>query len=128
MLDLFAHPFMLRALLSGALLAALLAALGVFVTLRKMAFFSDGIAHASLAGIAIAVLAGLAPLPLAIAWAAAVAVIIWKLERDTRLPSDTIIGIFFTASMALHSASSILCNGALAACPALSTRMSTAPK
>lgn len=101
MTDILLHPFMLRALVVGALLAALLASLGIFVTLRRMAFFSDGIAHASLAGIAIAVLAGLAPLPIAIAWAAAIALIIWRLERDTRLPSDTIIGIFFTASMAL---------------------------
>jgi zinc transport system permease protein len=101
MTDILLHPFMLRALAVGALLAALLASLGIFVTLRRMAFFSDGIAHASLAGIAIAVLAGLAPLPVAIAWAAVIALIIWKLERDTRLPSDTIIGIFFTASMAL---------------------------
>lgn len=101
MTDVLLHPFMLRALAVGALLAALLASLGIFVTLRKMAFFSDGIAHASLAGIAIAVLAGLAPLPFALAWAAVVSLVIWKLERDTRLPSDTIIGIFFTASMAL---------------------------
>lgn len=101
MTDILLHPFMFRALAVGALLAALLASLGIFVTLRRMAFFSDGIAHASLAGIAIAVLAGLAPLPVALVWAAAIALIIWKLERDTRLPSDTIIGIFFTASMAL---------------------------
>ncbi|MEY4744212.1 MAG: hypothetical protein RL272_157 [Candidatus Parcubacteria bacterium] len=101
MLDIFTHPFMLRALLTGALLAMLLASLGIFVTLRRMAFFSDGIAHASLAGIAIAVLSGFAPLPVALAWAAVIALVIWRLERDTRLPSDTIIGIFFTASMAL---------------------------
>lgn len=100
-MSVLAHPFMVRALVSGAILAALLASLGVFVTLRKMAFFSDGIAHASLAGIAIAVLAGLAPLPVALAWAVVIAPLIWKLERDTRLPSDTVIGIFFTASMAL---------------------------
>jgi zinc transport system permease protein len=100
-MDILTHPFMLRALLSGALLAALLASLGIFVTLRKMAFFSDGIAHASLAGIAIAILCGWAPLPVALAWAAAIALIIWRLERQTRLSSDTMIGIFFTASMAL---------------------------
>lgn len=100
-MDILLHPFMIRALLSGAILAALLASLGIFVTLRKMAFFGDGIAHASLAGIAIAVLGGWAPLPVALAWAAAIALIIWRLERQTRLSSDTMIGIFFTASMAL---------------------------
>ena len=100
-LALFTYPFMQRAFISGGILALLLGGLGIFVTLRKMAFFGDGIAHASLAGIAIALLAGVAPLPVALAWALAVAMLIYWLERSTRLPSDTLIGIFFTASMAL---------------------------
>jgi zinc transport system permease protein len=96
-----AYPFMQRALLAGAVLGVVLAALGIFVTLRKMTYFGDGIAHSSLAGIAIAVLTGLAPLPVALVWGLAVALAIFWLERKTRLPSDTLIGIFFTASMAL---------------------------
>lgn len=99
--ELFTYPFMQRAFISGGLLALVLGSLGIFVTLRKMAFFGDGIAHASLAGIAIAILAGVAPLPVALAWALMVALLIYALERYTRLPSDTLIGIFFTASMAL---------------------------
>lgn len=94
-------PFMQRALLAGLILGALLACLGIFVTLRKMAFFGDGIAHSSLAGIALAILLGWAPLPVSLAWALAVALFIWWLERKIRLPSDTLIGIFFTASMAI---------------------------
>lgn len=94
-------PFMQRAIIAGLLLGALLASMGVFVTLRNMAFFGEGIAHASLAGIAIAILAGLAPLPVALAWAAILALLIFLLEQKTRLPIDTVIGIFFTASLAL---------------------------
>ena len=101
MLDLFLYPFMQRAFLAGAMVAAVLACLGVFVTLRRMAFFGDGVAHASLAGIAIALLVGVAPMPIAMIWAVIIAVYIWKLERSTRLPPDTVVGIFFTASMAL---------------------------
>lgn len=95
------YTFMQRAFVAGAVLALLLAALGIFVTIRKMAFFGDGIAHSSLAGIAIAVLAGLSPLPVALVWAVVIALLIRWLEKNTRLPSDTLIGIFFTASMAL---------------------------
>lgn len=101
LIEMISYPFMQRAFLAGAVLAVLLASLGIFVTLRKMAFFGDGIAHASLAGIALAVLAGLAPMPVALAWAVAVALLIYRLERSTKLSSDTMIGIFFTASMAL---------------------------
>jgi zinc transport system permease protein len=101
LLQMLAFPFMQRALLAGAILAVLLAVLGVFVAVRRMAFFGDGIAHSSLAGIAIAVLMGWSPLPVALAWAVLVALTIRRLERSTRLPSDALIGIFFTASLAL---------------------------
>ncbi|MFH1048008.1 MAG: metal ABC transporter permease [Patescibacteria group bacterium] len=100
-LELLSYPFMQRALLAGIMLAALLASLGIFVTVRKMAFFGDGIAHSTLAGLAIAILSGLSPLPVALVWAVIVALLIWWLEHKTRLSSDTLIGILFTASMAL---------------------------
>jgi zinc transport system permease protein len=99
LIEMFGYPFMQRAFAAGAILALLLAALGIFMTLRKMSFFGDGIAHASLAGIAIAVLAGWAPLPVALIWTVIVAIGIYWLERSTKLPSDTLIGILFTASM-----------------------------
>jgi zinc transport system permease protein len=101
LLELLSYPFMQRALLAGVMLAALLASLGIFVTIRKMAFFGDGIAHSTLAGLAIAILAGLSPLPVALVWAIVVALVIWVLEHRTRLSSDTLIGILFTTSMAL---------------------------
>lgn len=97
----FSYPFMQRAFISGAVIAVLLASLGTFVTLRRMTFFGDGIAHSSLAEIAIAILAGVAPLPMALLWALFIALLIYWLEHTTRLPSDTLIGIFFTASLAL---------------------------
>jgi len=101
MFEIFSIPFMQRALLAGAILAVLLATLGVIATVRKMAFFGEGIAHASLAGIAIAVMVGASPLPFAIGWAIIVALSIYALERYTTLSSDTLIGILFTASMAI---------------------------
>lgn len=101
LLDLLTYPFLQRAIIAGLLLGLLLACLGVYVTLRRMAFFGDGIAHASLAGIAIALLAGLTPLPVALVWSLVIAVVIFLLERKVKLPTDSIIGILFTASMAL---------------------------
>ena len=99
--EMFSYPFMQRAFIAGAVLGILLAALGIFVTLRKMTFFGDGVAHSSLAGIAIAILLGIPPLPAAIAWGVLIALLIYGLEHKTNLPTDTLIGIFFTSSMAL---------------------------
>jgi zinc transport system permease protein len=70
--ELLAEPFVQRALLAGVFSGALLAILGIFVALRKMAFFSDGIAHTSLAGVAVALLLGQQPL----VWAAATGVVL----------------------------------------------------
>lgn len=88
-------------MLVGIVLAVLLAWLGAFVIMRKMSFFSDGIAHASLGGIAIGILASIHPLTVAIAFSIVFALIIYYLERKTTLASDAIIGMLFTAGMSL---------------------------
>jgi zinc transport system permease protein len=101
MAELLRLPFMQRALLAGLVLGILLAYLGIFVTLRKMAFFSDGIAHAALAGAAIGLLTRFSPLVSALVFSALLAVLIYWLEKKSSLSSDAIIGILFTSGMAL---------------------------
>ncbi len=101
MIEILQFPFMQRAILGGIILGLLLAFMGVFVILRRMAFFGDGVAHASLAGIAIGILASYNPLVVAIIFSIILAIVIFYLERKTKLSSDVIIGILFTASMAL---------------------------
>ena len=92
---------MQRAFLAGIFLAALLASLGVFVVIRRMAFFSDGVAHASLAGIAAGVLLSVNPLLTALLAAFIFAVGMFFLEKKAHLSSDTVIGLIFTSGMAL---------------------------
>lgn len=101
MSEILSYPFMQRAIIAGVVLAALLAWLGVFVVMRKMSFFSDGIAHASLAGIAIGIVASVHPLTTAIMFSIIFALIIYTLEKKTTLSSDAIIGMLFTSGMAL---------------------------
>lgn len=100
-LEIFQFQFMQRALIGGIFIGSLLAFLGVFVTLKRMSFFGDGIAHASLAGIAIGILISLNPLFTALAFSILIALLMYYLERKSPLASDAIIGIFFTTSMAL---------------------------
>lgn len=99
-MDIITLPFMQRALLAGIFIGVLLATLGVFVLIKKMAFFGDGVAHASLAGIAIGLVGGFEPLPVAIIFAVIIALAMYWLERKSRLSSDAVVGIFFTASLA----------------------------
>jgi zinc transport system permease protein len=101
MFDILQYPFMQRAILAGVVLAGLLAWMGVFVIMRRMSFFSDGIAHASLAGIAVGILAGTQPLATAIIFSIVFSLAIYILEKRTTLSSDAIIGMLFTSGMAL---------------------------
>ena len=101
MFEIFQFPFMQRAFAAGIILGALLGLLGVFVVLRKMAFFSDGVAHASLSGVAIGVLAGFNPLLTALGVSVLFSITMFYLEKNSRLSSDAAIGIIFTSGMAL---------------------------
>lgn len=92
---------MQRAIVGGIILGLLLAYMGVFVVLRRMAFFGDGVAHASLAGIAIGLFASVNPLFIAIIFSIILAIIIFYLEKKAKISSDAVIGILFTASMAI---------------------------
>lgn len=95
------EPFMLRALLATLFLAPLCALLGVFVTARRMAFFSDTISHAALAGVALGFWFGLAnpTLPL-IAVSLLVAASIYWLRENTELLTDTIMALLLAGSVA----------------------------
>jgi len=95
------YPFVQRALIAGVILALVFALLGVYVTLRQMAFWGEGIAHASLAGIALALLVGGSPLFFALIVAVIFAVSMFLLERKTKLSNDALIGVLFTSFMAL---------------------------
>jgi len=101
MFDFLEYPFMVRAFLAGGAVAVILGWLGTFVVTKKISFVGDGLAHASLAGIALAILAGLAPLPTALAVAVVIAVIIYLLEKKTNISGDMAIAIMFTTGLSL---------------------------
>jgi len=92
---------MQRALIAGIFLAALFAYLGVFVVMKRMAFFSDGVAHASLAGVAAGVLFSLNPLVTALIAGVFFAIMMFFLEKKTNISSDAAVGLIFTFGMAL---------------------------
>ncbi|MDD5110091.1 MAG: metal ABC transporter permease [Patescibacteria group bacterium] len=97
----FFNPIFLAPIVTGAMLAAVLAWLGVFVVIKRMSFVADGIAHASLTGIAIGVLWHANPLYTALVFSLVVGLAIYFLERRTNLQVDAIITLLFTTSLAI---------------------------
>lgn len=76
---------------------------GCFVVMRRMALASDALSHVALPGIGVALALGLHPLLGAAAMLFFGALLVWGLERRTRLATETIIGVVFSAALALGS-------------------------
>ncbi|MCH7600290.1 MAG: metal ABC transporter permease [Myxococcales bacterium] len=97
----FEFAFMQRALVAAVLVGVVCGVLGFFVILRKLSFIGVGISHSALGGVAVGLLLGIHPLLAGGVFAVAVALGIAWLGPRTRLSEDAIIGVFFSASMAL---------------------------
>ena len=98
----FTEVYMQRALLAGLFLAPVCAFLGVFVTARRMAFFSDTVSHAALAGIALGFWWGLTDptVPMLIVSLLVAAGMMW-LKENTDLLTDTIMALLLSGSVAV---------------------------
>ncbi len=91
---------MQRALLAALLLAPLCALVGVFVTARRLAFFSDTISHGALAGVALGFWWGMADptLPM-VGFSLVVAMVVLWLKENTELLTDTILAVLLSGSV-----------------------------
>src|SRR2546430_13566597 len=92
---------MQRALAAGLMMGVLCPLLGVFVVIRRLSFFGDAIAHSAFTGIALGLLLGIGPSVGAVVFAVVVAVGMGALQAKSRVPSDTVIGVFFSGAAAL---------------------------
>jgi len=101
MLEFLQFPFMQRALVGGLIAALLLGWVGVYATSRNMSFVGAGVAHASLAAIAFAILVGWAPVLTAVVFSVILGIVLYFLDTRTTVSRDTAIGILFSAGMAL---------------------------
>ena len=95
------YEFMRRAMLGLLLIAPLAALSGVQVVNSRMSFFSDAIGHSAFAGVALGMILSLPPEFTMPALALAIGLLIMYLRRGSRLSTDTVIGIIFSAVVAL---------------------------
>ncbi len=88
-------------LLVAAVIGAASGAVGSFVLLRRMALVGDALSHVALPGIALALAYHLDPFWGVIATLLAAAPVVWWLENKSNLPTDALVGILFTTSLAI---------------------------
>ena len=100
-LDCMGPEFMRRAMLGLLLIAPLAALSGVQVVNSRMSFFSDAIGHSAFAGVALGLVLSL-PVEFTMpGLALVIGLFIMYLRRGSRLSTDTVIGIIFSAVVAL---------------------------
>jgi ABC-type Mn2+/Zn2+ transport system permease subunit len=76
---------------------------GSFAVMRRMTLASDAFSHVALPGIGIALLLHLNPVLGGVAALVLGAVVVWLAEYRTRVPTEAIIGVVFSAALAIGS-------------------------
>ncbi len=100
--SMFQYDFMKNAFLATLLIAPLFALLGTMAVNNKMAFFSDALGHSAFTGVGLGVLLGLQnPLISMVCFGIVLGLMITKVKSANMASSDTIIGVFASAAMAL---------------------------
>ena len=106
------QPFMVRATIAIVLVSLVAGAVGSLVVSNRMAFFSDALAHSAFAGVGMGLLIALLLavdveefsqwlMLIRVGFGIAFGIGIAYVQEKSLLPSDTIIGVFFSAALAM---------------------------
>jgi ABC-type Mn2+/Zn2+ transport system permease subunit len=101
LIDPLQYAFMQRAFIGTVSVAILTALIGTFVILRRLAFIGEGLAHGSLAGLAIGYLLNWNLYLAGNIYTIGLAMFIGALHEKAKVSLDTAIGILFSTSMAI---------------------------
>jgi manganese/iron transport system permease protein len=96
----FTYDYMVRAILTAALVGAVCAFLSCFLILKGWALMGDALAHAVVPGVAIAAIAGLPFAIGAFTTGLIAALAMSGIRRATKLREDVVVGVVFTSLFA----------------------------
>lgn len=101
MLEIFQYDFMIRAFIAGCTVAMIAPMVGLFLVVRRYSYMADTLAHVSLVGVALGVLAGVNPILPAIGVATLASLGIERLRENKKLFGESILALFLSGSLAL---------------------------
>jgi zinc transport system permease protein len=100
MAELLALDFMRQALLAALLVGIAAPLVGVFLVQRRLSLIGDGMGHVALAGVAVGVLTGTAPVLTALVAAVAAAIAIELIRAKGRTSGDIALAVMFYGGIA----------------------------
>jgi zinc transport system permease protein len=98
------YQFVINALLCGLLIGPLLGLVGPMVVIKRLAFFSQAVGNAALTGVSLGILLGepyTSPLGALLGFTLLFGLLLNFLRHRTKMSSDTLIGVFLSASLGL---------------------------
>jgi zinc transport system permease protein len=98
--ELFALPFMQRALIAALVTGLAAPAIGTFLVQRRLALMGDGIGHVAVTGVAVGLLTGTSPTWTAVLVAVAGAVLIEVIRERGRTNGDVALALLFYGGLA----------------------------
>lgn len=101
MFDLLKYDFFQNALISTLLISISCGLVGTYIVAKRMVFISGGITHASFGGLGLAYYLGFSPMLGASVFSILSALGILFLSENKKLREDSLIGIFWSAGMAI---------------------------
>jgi zinc transport system permease protein len=93
--------FFIRALLAGIGISLVTGPIGCFIIWRRLSFFGDTLSHSALLGVTMAVFFDINIAFSVFVISSAIAIMLLKLQKTTKLPGDALLGLLAHSSLAV---------------------------
>ncbi len=99
--EMLSYPFVVRAVLGGALVSLCAALLGVSLVLKRYSMIGDGLSHVSFGALSIALAVGWSPLKVSIPLVTLAAFFLLRITENGRIKSDAAIAMISASALAV---------------------------
>lgn len=100
-LEILEYGFIQRALVSGVAISAICSFVGIFLVMRRLALFGDGISHVAFGGIAAGLLIGVYPIWVAFAVSVAGSLGLQKLRNSTKVSGEVAVAVTLVSGLSI---------------------------
>lgn len=99
--EMLSYPFLVRALIGGALVSLCASLLGVSLVLKRYSMIGDGLSHVSFGALSIALALGWSPLKVSIPVVVLAAFFLLRITENGKIKSDAAIAMISASALAM---------------------------